>query len=228
MHRVSRTAIEENTKLNLSRLISSEIGENFVKKKQNHQQWHQQNYQILSGSLTISLRVVLQSSRPTQLLNRSLVVLLLYSMFFADLSDFRQLWLQHMDSFAEYLFNIPQEVDEPTRVAVIDDGFDGFQEDYTENVVSGVSFCRYSDTHSLMNAYYVPSGRHGTLMASLICRVYPLAKLYIARLDEFTTSGGKRCITAQSAAEVREARSNDLDGQVYADRSKSRQSGGQL
>ena len=149
-------------------------------------------------------------------------------MFFTDFIDFRQLWLQHMDSVAEYLVNIPQEVETPTRVAVIDDGFDGFQEDYTENVVSGVSFCRYSDTHSLMNAYYVPSGRHGTVMASLICRVYPLAKLYIARLDEFRTSGGKRCITAQSAAEVRENWPNNLDGQIYADRSKLRQSGGQL
>ena len=133
-----------------------------------------------------------------------------------------------MDSCAEYLVNIPEGVEKPTKVAVIDDGFDGFQEDYTENVVSGVSFCRYSDTHSLMNAYYVPSGSHGTVMASLICRVCPLVKLYIARLDEFRTSGGKRCITAESAAEVREAWSKKLDGQIYADRSKHRQSGGQL
>jgi len=114
----------------------------------------------------------------------------------------KQLWLKHMDAFAEYLFRIPDNVQDAIRVAVIDDGFDGFQEDYTDNVVSGVSFCRYSDTNSLMNAYYVPSGRHGTIMASLICRVCPLAKLYVARLDEYKISGGKRRITAQSAADA--------------------------
>ena len=117
-----------------------------------------------------------------------------------------------MDTFADYVAGIEDGVENDIKVAVIDDGFDGFQEDYTDNVVAGVSFCRYSDTDSLMNAYYVPSGSHGTMMASLICRVCPHVKLYVARLDEYKTSIGKRHITARSAADVREIVSYSLSG----------------
>jgi len=52
--------------------------------------------------------------------------------------------------------------------------------------VAGTSFSGYSNFNSLINAYYIPSGGHGTKIASLICRVCPHVKLYIARLDEYS------------------------------------------
>jgi hypothetical protein len=120
----------------------------------------------------------------------------------------RQLWLQHMDSVADYVATIGQNVKEDIKVAVIDDGIDGFQENITDNIVSGISFCRYSDSGNLMNAYYVPSGGHGTMMASLICRLCPQVKLFVARLEEYKAPFNKRHITARSAAEVREPGTN--------------------
>jgi hypothetical protein len=108
-----------------------------------------------------------------------------------------------MDSFADYIAGITEKPQEQIRVAVIDDGVDGFQEQIAENIIAGASFCRYSDGGDLMNAYYVPSGGHGTMMASLVCRVCPHAKLLIARLDEYKGQNNKRFITARSAAMVR-------------------------
>lgn len=105
-----------------------------------------------------------------------------------------------MDSFADYLARIPDEVPDEIKVAVID-GFEGL---IADRIHSGMSFCRYSDIGNLMNAYFVPSGAHGTTMASLICRVFPRAKLLVARLDEYRQpETGKRVITARSAIEVR-------------------------
>lgn len=87
-------------------------------------------------------------------------------------------------------------------MAVIDDGIDGFQDHLTENIVAGVSYCRYSHPADFMNAYYVPSDIHGTVMATLIC-VCPKVKLYVARLDEYNYPSSKRQITVRSAAQVR-------------------------
>lgn len=113
-------------------------------------------------------------------------------------------WLQYMDSFADYLARIPDGVPDEIKVAVIDDGIDGFEGRIADRIHSGMSFCRYSDIGNLMNAYFVPSGAHGTAMASLICRVFPRAKLLVARLDEYRQpETGKRVITARSAIEVR-------------------------
>ena len=46
------------------------------------------------------------------------------------------------------------------------------------------------------------SGGHGTVMASLICRVFPKAQLYVVKLDEHISENMKRQITAKSAAKV--------------------------
>ncbi|KAL2862237.1 peptidase S8/S53 domain-containing protein [Aspergillus lucknowensis] len=107
-----------------------------------------------------------------------------------------------MDSFADYLVCINERVKDEIKVAVIDDGINGFDKRIADRIDPGVSFCRYSDAN-LMNAYFVPSGGHGTTMSSLICRVFPKAKLLIARLDEYRQpETGKRVITARSATEA--------------------------
>ena len=109
-----------------------------------------------------------------------------------------------MDSFADYLANIPSAVADEIKVAVIDDGIDGFEGTIADRIHSGMSFCRYSDVGNLTNAYFVPSGAHGTTMANLIYRVFPRVKFLVARLDEYRQpETGKRVITARSAIDVR-------------------------
>ena len=131
-----------------------------------------------------------------------------------------------MDIFAQFIENIDIEsenkirmnqaktenagqVDKPgpledIKVAVIDDGIDGFQDELYDNIAAGASFCRSSDSGSLIRTYYVASGGHGTKMAQLIRRVCPKVKLYVARLQEYKSpTDKKRFITARSAAEVR-------------------------
>ena len=137
----------------------------------------------------------------------------------------RQEWLIHMDMFAEFVGNINlaserEERDkdrkkakdygarnqmlpelEDIRVAVIDDGVNGFENDLSDSIVTGISYSRTSDTDNLIRSYYVSSGGHGTMMAKLIRRMCPSVKLYIARLEEYKSSN-KRFITARSARDV--------------------------
>lgn len=91
---------------------------------------------------------------------------------------------------------------EDIRVALIDDGIDGFESKLSQNIAHGVSFCRPSDTEDLMRTYYVSSGGHGTMMARLIRRMCPRVKLYVARLEDEKSSSGKRFITARSARQA--------------------------
>ena len=110
-----------------------------------------------------------------------------------------------MDTFAAYIESIPVGHDESWQditVAVIDDGIDGLRDDLVDNIASGISFCRLPDTDNMMLPYYISSGGHGTLMSSLICRVCPQVRLFVARVEEYTSSDGSRHITAQSAAKV--------------------------
>lgn len=120
-------------------------------------------------------------------------------------------WLTCMDNFATYAHNISQEY-EPylgedkkprhIRVALIDDGFDISNQSLHEKVLGGRSFC----VKDGLNAPYWATNRsHGTLMASLICRVCPMARLYVLRLDEHSTNDrNRRQITAKSAQLVRQ------------------------
>lgn len=89
---------------------------------------------------------------------------------------------------------------EDIKVAIIDDGVDGFDPTVSQSIANGVSFCRGSS--DLVQSYYVSSGGHGTMMARLILRMCPTAKLYVARLQEYRSTSGKRFITAESATEV--------------------------
>ena len=91
---------------------------------------------------------------------------------------------------------------EDIKVAVIDDGIDGFENELSGSIAHGVSFCRSSDSENLIRTYYVSSGGHGTMMARLIRRMCPTVKLYVARLEEYRSLSGKRFITVRSATEV--------------------------
>ncbi|KAI1824956.1 hypothetical protein F4861DRAFT_538412 [Xylaria intraflava] len=96
-------------------------------------------------------------------------------------------WINKVGGFSQFLRNIPRaERDKirPIKIAIIDDGVDASLEFLVGQIRGGKSFCPYARSSDLMNAYYVPSGQHGTMMADLICRICPSCELYIARLDE--------------------------------------------
>lgn len=86
-------------------------------------------------------------------------------------------------------------------VALIDDGVD-FADERTQSMVEdGRSY--YQRQGKLVANYWTSSGGHGTAMAGLIRTMCPMAKLFVLRLNEYTSVNGKRQITADSAARVR-------------------------
>ncbi|KAB2568871.1 hypothetical protein DBV05_g12452 [Lasiodiplodia theobromae] len=119
-------------------------------------------------------------------------------------------WLNVMDRFADFIQNvdvkdIPRLVDEPIRVALIDDGIDPTEKTLLGKVGGGRSFCKSDD---MRTPFYVTSGWHGTIMASMICRVCPKAQLWVYKLEEGASEDSKRTITAESAAQAVEAAVN--------------------
>ncbi len=114
----------------------------------------------------------------------------------------RHKWLTCMDEFADFIQNVdpPLPVPEEVTLALIDDGVDVNEQSLHAKIIGGRSFCQRDK--NLVRPYYVTTGGHGTVMASLICRVCPNAKLYVMKLDEHVSEGGKRQITAKSAAKV--------------------------
>ncbi|KAI9779172.1 MAG: hypothetical protein M1839_007707 [Geoglossum umbratile] len=115
-------------------------------------------------------------------------------------------WLECMDQFVQQVavnFESSREgPKEAIRVAVIDDGIDGADQVLHRNIACGVSFCGRSGSEDLSNTFYVASGGHGTLMATLIRRVCPAVQLYVAKLDEHVGQSGRKQITADSAAKA--------------------------
>jgi hypothetical protein len=116
----------------------------------------------------------------------------------------RNEWIQTMQTFASNLANICSSVKLPTtevRVAILDDGIDWFFAKETK--CSGQTFYASRDQgHDGRKPWYASSTDHGTLMAALVRKICPEAKLYIARLDQTKTDKGRFQPTAASAAKV--------------------------
>jgi hypothetical protein len=87
-----------------------------------------------------------------------------------------------MDKFAGFVKNMPDPKRE-IKVAVVDDGVDKLQGSFGDSIITGVSFYTSQRGFGTWPHYFSSSG-HGTLMAQLVRRICPKAKLYIARLDE--------------------------------------------
>jgi hypothetical protein len=119
--------------------------------------------------------------------------------------EHRHKWLKCMDEFADFIQNVepPLPVHEPVTIALIDDGVDIYEQSLHKKIVGGRSFCQRDKFQNLSMPYYVTSGGHGTVMASLICRVCPKAELYVLKLGEYISENSSRQITAKSAAKVR-------------------------
>ena len=106
-----------------------------------------------------------------------------------------------MDTFVKFIKRLPKDIvpERDVKVAVIDDGVDKLLGGFGDSITDGVSF--YSPPGRFdTRPHYFSSNGHGTLMAKLIRRICPRAKLFIARLDQGTTS---RQPTAESAIKVR-------------------------
>lgn len=88
------------------------------------------------------------------------------------------------------------------QIALIDDGVDINEISLLGKITGGRSFCKRDEQQNLLKAYYESSSGHRTVMASLICRVCPRAKLFVVKLDEYLNKSLARQITAKSAAKV--------------------------
>jgi hypothetical protein len=98
------------------------------------------------------------------------------------LGHLRNAWLENMDKFASFVKNMP-DPEREIKVAVVDDGVDKLQGIFGDSIIAGVSF--YSSQRGFGTwPHYFSSSGHGTLMAQLVRRICPKAKLYIARLDQ--------------------------------------------
>ena len=117
----------------------------------------------------------------------------------------RHRWLESMDEFADFIQNVdaPLPLREDILVALIDDGIDINEQSLHKRILDGRSFCPRDSHQNLNQPYYSTTSGHGTVMASLICRICPNAKLYIIKLNEHVNEQCKRQITAKSAAKVR-------------------------
>ncbi|KAL6878819.1 hypothetical protein J3F83DRAFT_724010 [Trichoderma novae-zelandiae] len=119
-------------------------------------------------------------------------------------------WLQCMKEFKKLLFDaersyfdrekvkIDGSIEEPIKVALIDDGVD--VKDLEFNFIGGRTFCTRDEEHNLNDPYYVSSTGHGTIMARQIQSLCPRAQFYILRLEDHASEEGSRQITAKSAA----------------------------
>ncbi|OBT68012.1 hypothetical protein VE03_01564 [Pseudogymnoascus sp. 23342-1-I1] len=117
-------------------------------------------------------------------------------------------WIKSIRDFSTFLMHASMAEDKgnqvpPVKIAIIDDGIDATMHGLQPKIAGGATFCPYPHSSDLVNSYFVPRGKHGTLMAQLICDICPGTQLYIARLEELPTlTGGGRRVTARSAAKA--------------------------
>lgn len=98
-------------------------------------------------------------------------------------------------SLAEHKFPAIQK---DVIVALIDDGVDTFDDAFSGQMLQGKSF----DFHHGLRHPYSSARGHGTVMASMILRVCPMAKIYPIRLKTLATADYKSQIVTESATQV--------------------------
>jgi hypothetical protein len=120
-------------------------------------------------------------------------------------------WLDTMDAFAIQIQNVAvpetrrDDLKEPITVAVIDDGIDLTLPALRGKIFSGTSFDHDGPDENRPVPYYISQDGHGSIMATSVCRVCPVAKLHIYKLETHTIGeAGTQTtqMTARSAALV--------------------------
>ncbi|KAI1124133.1 hypothetical protein F5Y10DRAFT_280401 [Nemania abortiva] len=102
-------------------------------------------------------------------------------------------WLNCMDTFADEIQNVavpPTQQDKLKRditVALIDDGVNIGVPTVAGKVVGGATFDRGGPGENGPSPYFLSASGHGTVMADMICRVCPTAKLYVFKLETHAT-----------------------------------------
>jgi subtilisin family serine protease len=97
-------------------------------------------------------------------------------------------------SVEELVGDTPNLITDDVVIALIDDGVDVLAPEVSGKIIGGRSF---DDG----NPYYISQFGHGTIMASMIMRVCPMAKLYPIRLRSISSDGGRH-IDVKSAVAV--------------------------
>lgn len=123
-------------------------------------------------------------------------------------------WLDCTDNFIDKIQNIwpwaldqiPHEQDylrKPVKVALIDDGVSLPDQRLCDKILGGKSFDYGSRNGDRMRPYWASERGHGTVMARMITRVCPMAKIYVIRLEtHYDHKNQKVRIAPRSAAEV--------------------------
>ncbi|KAI0099322.1 hypothetical protein GGR51DRAFT_396279 [Nemania sp. FL0031] len=102
-------------------------------------------------------------------------------------------WLNCMDTFADEIQNVevpPTQHDKLKKditVALIDDGVNISVPTVAGKVVGGATFDRGGPDENGPSPYFLSASGHGTVMADMICRVCPTAKLYVFKLETHAT-----------------------------------------
>jgi subtilisin family serine protease len=85
----------------------------------------------------------------------------------------------------------------PVKVALIDDGVDPNPDVYA--IEDGISFSSSNRSGDGPDEVFPSTEGHGTAMATIISKICPIAKLYVAKMDGNLGSGS---FTAMGAAKV--------------------------
>lgn len=126
-------------------------------------------------------------------------------------------WIQYMKDFCRLLFDaeryyegqkkVTERIEEPIKVALIDDGVDIKDLEYT--FIGGRTFCPRVEHQNLNNPYYASRSGHGTIMAKQIHLMCPRVQLYVVRLEDCPSEDATTLnLTAKSAAKVRQKKSS--------------------
>ncbi|KAL5041266.1 hypothetical protein BDW71DRAFT_212292 [Aspergillus fruticulosus] len=121
-------------------------------------------------------------------------------------------WLESIDNFTDQLRTLMATIrakshkGDEVRVALLDDGVDFCEKEFRERVMDGRSFAYFDDAKQREKQWYVSELGHGTVMAHMILRVCPMAKIYPIRLDTIQNPRKNHVeIRSQSAIQAIEA-----------------------
>ncbi|KAK1756664.1 hypothetical protein QBC47DRAFT_297737 [Echria macrotheca] len=127
-------------------------------------------------------------------------------------------WLEIMDRFASGIYtlppdeiiksvpDLPMDLKRDVRICLIDDGVDTEHKGISERMDGGRSFGTYTgdEYRGMAMPFYDSTTGHGTLMANMMVRVCPYAKIESYRLDTRRGDDQRIHFTAKSAADALE------------------------
>lgn len=120
-------------------------------------------------------------------------------------------WLESIDTFSGELKTLMDKIgkiyhkNDEVTIALIDDGVDLCEKAFRDRIIHGKSLSYYWDgdqRDQRAKQWYVSETGHGTVMAHMILRVCPMAKIYPIKLDISKDPTGASRIKPESAIAV--------------------------